>query len=113
MCWNIQRIVEVDEIILVVLYLAIHAAKLQISLYIKKLLADYYAIFNNNCIGYDYFLRVALAWGAMPIHYYICEPDEKEGQKLLAEIMRGGNFGHCDERGKDMRSVECEVDSKL
>ena len=41
---------------------------------------------------------------AMPAHYYICEPNEREGRKLLAEIMRGGNFGHYDERGKDMRN---------
>lgn len=41
---------------------------------------------------------------AMPTHYYICEPNEKEGRNLLAEIMQGGNFGHYDERGKDMRN---------
>ena len=35
---------------------------------------------------------------AMPIHYYICEPNEKEGRKLLAEIMQGGNFGQYDTR---------------
>lgn len=36
---------------------------------------------------------------AMPTHYNICEPNEKEGRKLLAEIMRGGNFGlHGKER---------------
>ena len=33
---------------------------------------------------------------AMPAHYYICEPNEKEGKKLLAEIMNSGNFGHYD-----------------
>ena len=31
-------------------------------------------------------------------HYYICEPNEKEGKKLLAEIMQGGNFGQYDTR---------------
>ena len=41
---------------------------------------------------------------AMPAHYYICEPNEKEGRKLLAEIMQGGNFGHYDERGKKLRN---------
>jgi len=41
---------------------------------------------------------------AIPTHYYICEPNEKEGRNLLAEIMQGGNFGHYDERGKDMRN---------
>ena len=35
---------------------------------------------------------------AMPTHYYICEPNEKEGRKLLAEIMQGGNFGQYDTR---------------
>ena len=33
---------------------------------------------------------------AMPTHYYICEPNEKEGEKLLAEMMNSGNFGHYD-----------------
>ena len=41
---------------------------------------------------------------AMPTHYYICEPNGKEGRRLLAEIMQGGNFGHYDERGKSMRN---------
>ncbi len=41
---------------------------------------------------------------AMPTYYYICEPNEKEGHKLLYEIMRGGNFGQYDKRGKDMRN---------
>ena len=34
----------------------------------------------------------------MPTPYYICEPNEKEGRKLLAEIMQGGNFGQYDTR---------------
>ena len=32
----------------------------------------------------------------MPTHYSICEPNEKEGRKLLAEIMNSGNFGHYE-----------------
>ena len=41
---------------------------------------------------------------AMPAHYYICEPNEKEGRKLLDEIMLGGNFGQYDERGRGMKN---------
>ena len=33
---------------------------------------------------------------AMPAYYYICEPNEKEGKMLLAEMMNIGNFGHYD-----------------
>ena len=35
---------------------------------------------------------------AMPALCYICEPNEKEGKKLLEEIMKGGNFGQYDTR---------------
>ena len=41
---------------------------------------------------------------AMPSLYYICEPNEKEGRKLLEEIMKGGNFGQYDERGKEFKN---------
>ena len=34
----------------------------------------------------------------MPSEQLLCEPDAKEGQKLLDEIIIGGNFGHHDER---------------
>ena len=34
----------------------------------------------------------------------LCEPDEKEGRYILRDIMEGGNFGHHDERIKDVRS---------
>lgn len=33
---------------------------------------------------------------AMPALCYICEPNEREGKKLLEEIMKGGNFGQYD-----------------
>ena len=41
---------------------------------------------------------------AIPTNYYICEPNEKEGKKLLEEIMKGGNFGQYDERGKEFKN---------
>ena len=40
---------------------------------------------------------------AMPTHYYICKPNEKEGKKLLAEIMQGGNFGQYDTRDAGLK----------
>ena len=33
----------------------------------------------------------------------ICEPNEKEGKKLLAEIMQGGNFGQYDTRDAGLK----------
>ena len=35
-------------------------------------------------------------WPAELEPWMICEPNEKEGKKLLAEIMNSGNFGHYD-----------------
>ena len=32
----------------------------------------------------------------MSSHYYLCNLNEKEGKKLLAEVMNSGNFGHYD-----------------
>ena len=40
---------------------------------------------------------------AMPSLYYICEPNEKEGKKILAEIMQGGNFGQYDTRDAELK----------
>ena len=40
---------------------------------------------------------------AIPTHYYICKPNEKEGKKLLAEIMQGGNFGQYDTRDVSLK----------
>ena len=37
-------------------------------------------------------------------HYYICEPNEKEGKELLAEIMQGGNFGQYDTRDATLKN---------
>ena len=41
---------------------------------------------------------------AISSHYYICAPNEKEGKKLLEEIMKGGNFGQYDERGEELKN---------
>lgn len=30
----------------------------------------------------------------------LCEPDEKEGEQMLAEVLEGGNFGHYSEKNK-------------
>ena len=35
--------------------------------------------------------------------WMICEPNEKEGRKLLAEIMQGGNFGQYDTRDAKLK----------
>lgn len=40
---------------------------------------------------------------SMPTLYYICEPNEKEGRNLLAEIMQGGNFGQYDTRDAGLK----------
>ena len=32
------------------------------------------------------------------------EPNEREGKKLLEKIMKGGNFGQYDERGKKLKN---------
>ena len=37
-------------------------------------------------------------WPAELEPWMICAPNEKEGKKLLAEIMKGGNFGQYDTR---------------
>ena len=36
--------------------------------------------------------------------WMICEANGKEGKKLLEEIMKGGNFGQYDERGKELKN---------
>lgn len=37
--------------------------------------------------------------------WMICEPDEKRGKVLLAEIMKGGNFGHYDAESQKANSA--------
>lgn len=41
---------------------------------------------------------------AMPDTMYICEPNEKEGIRLLWEITEGGNFGQYDSRGRQLKT---------
>ena len=43
-------------------------------------------------------------WPAELEPWMICVPNEKEGRKLLEEIMKGGNFGQYDERGKEFKN---------
>lgn len=37
----------------------------------------------------------------------LCQPNQKEGEYLLAEILRGGNFGQYDDRNKHLPSENC------
>lgn len=41
---------------------------------------------------------------ALPSHYHICRSNEREGKRLLQEILLAGNFGHYDQRGVDMKT---------
>ena len=44
----------------------------------------------------------------------LCEPNEKEGRSILAEVMAGGNFGHHDERIRKVgRGKWVEVFAKI
>ena len=44
----------------------------------------------------------------------LCEPNEKEGRSILAEVMVGGNFGHYDERIRKVgRGKWVEVFAKI
>ena len=36
--------------------------------------------------------------------WLLCEPNEKEGKKLLEEIMKGGNFGQYDTRDSALKN---------
>ena len=35
--------------------------------------------------------------------WLLCEPNEVEGKRLLAEIMQGGNFGQYDTRDAELK----------
>lgn len=55
-------------------------------------------------------LAEAMMWvlqdvSGMTKEYLICEPNEREGQFLLDEVMRGGNFGHYRNDTRKRNSV--------
>ena len=45
-------------------------------------------------------------WVVRNCQWLLCEPNEKEGKKLIAEIMQGGNFGQYDTRDAILKKVE-------
>lgn len=45
--------------------------------------------------GLMWVMKVALG---MPAEWMLWEPDKKEGEYILKQVMTGGNFGHYDER---------------
>ena len=65
-------------------------------------LTDSYAVKAVEEFGMERFAR-GLMWVmqvflGMPREWMLWEPDEKEGQYILNEVMTGGNFGHHDSR---------------
>ena len=59
---------------------------------------------NEECILNEECRMKNEEWPAELEPWMICEPNEKEGRKLLEEIMKGGNFGQYDERGKEFKN---------
>ena len=53
---------------------------------------------NEECILNEECRMKNEEWPAELEPWMICEPNEKEGKKLLEEIMKGGNFGQYDNR---------------
>lgn len=59
-----------------------------------------YLVYGEGCMVH----------GSKRDDWMICEPDEKRGKVLLAEIMKGGNFGHYDaENQKANRAVKKNI----
>lgn len=63
-----------------------------------------YAIETVREFGMERFAK-GLMWVmhealGLPKEWMLWEPDEKEGRYILKQVMRGGNFGHHDERLK-------------
>ena len=54
-----------------------------------------------NYIVYSGIYLVAMTYDNFFCVY--CEPNEKEGKKLLEEIMKGGNFGQYDTRDAELK----------
>lgn len=84
-------------------------------------LVDYYYVLNHStdeerddAISVLSSLRMKRFVGAsmyvmqevfgMDARYLLCKPLKKDGQFILNEIMRSGNFGHYDERNKHYKS---------
>ena len=53
---------------------------------------------NEECILNEECRMKNEEWPAELEPWMICAPNEKEGRKLLEEIMKGGNFGQYDTR---------------
>ena len=53
---------------------------------------------NEECILNEECRMKNEEWPAELEPWMICEPNEREGRKLLEEIMKGGNFGQYDTR---------------
>ena len=65
-------------------------------------LTDCYAVKAVDEFGMTKFAK-GLMWVmqealGMPREWMLWEPDAKEGQYILDEVMAGGNFGHYDQR---------------
>ena len=58
---------------------------------------------NEECILNEECRMKNEEWPAELEPWMICAPNEKEGKKLLVEIMKGGNFGQYDTRDAAMK----------
>ena len=56
-------------------------------------------------LGYLVHGEGGMVHGFKSDEWMICEPDERRGRVLLAEIMKGGNFGHYDAENQKANSA--------